>query len=117
MDFDEAVKSHVYWKLILRWLIDGQKSPDIERTGRDDACELGAWIREEGAALAGLPEYSTLVRTHSDFHKMAAFMVAMVERGDRERALLMLEKGGEFDIASSLVVDAIRALERAAKAS
>ena len=70
MDFNEAIKAHTFWKVTLRWMINGQRSIDGEKLGRDDECELGRWIYGHGAEYARFSAYQTLVKEHagvSDF--------------------------------------------------
>ncbi len=112
MDFDEAIKSHTFWKVTLRWMIRGQHRVDGEKLERDDACEIGKWLRADGSKHSGCPAYQTLVREHAEFHTRAGAVARTLSEGNSEAALVMMSEQGEFAQASERTIAAIRQLQR-----
>lgn len=113
MDFDEAIVSHLKWKIHLRNFLDGRgEKLDKDVVAKDDACELGQWIYDEGKQFAETTPYRELVKKHAQFHRQAAEVVRKAESGDREGAESLLETGREFSAASKDIVSAIMQLEQ-----
>ena len=112
MDFDEAVKAHVFWKVTLRWMINGRLPLDMEKLGDDRSCELGRWIHGDGSRFKAYPAYAAMVREHALFHDVVKEVVRQIIGGDTESANRMLSPEGEFTVASARTIAAIRALER-----
>lgn len=112
MDFDEAIKAHTFWKVTLRWMINGQRPLDGEKLGCDHECELGRWIYGDGLAYRGFASYQVLVREHSRFHAMAAEVARRIAAGESEAAMRMMADSGDFSLASAQTIAAIRQLQR-----
>lgn len=110
MDFDEAIKAHTYWKVTLRWMINGQRPLDAEKLGCDHDCELGRWIHGDGREYCQFSAYQTLVREHSRFHAIAAEVAGCIATGDSALAMQMLGDSGAFSVASAQTIAAIRQL-------
>lgn len=115
MKFDEALVAHSSWKRRLTDYIDGRgKEPlvpsDIER---DDACELGQWIRALLASAHPSREIVELARDHSRFHRVAADVVRACDAGDRNGAHVMLAISSEYALLSARMVMHIRGLRQA----
>lgn len=121
MDFNELLVTHTKWKVRLRNYINGhpgqeeQLDPDL--VSREDLCDLGKWINEEGRQFAGNAHYEQLKTDHAYFHKCAAEVVNKVKAGDVDGASRMLGPGGEFSDVSSAVVSAMNQLQRHALAT
>ena len=63
MDLDNAILAHHVWKTHLKTVISGKGRIDADRAGRDDCCEIGRWLRGDGAALYGTtPEFGELLQ-------------------------------------------------------
>lgn len=113
MDFDEAIVSHLKWKIRLRNFLDGRGEPiDSGTAAKDDACELGQWIHGEGQRFADSAPYQELVKKHTQFHLQAAEVVRKIESGDKPGAESLLATGREFSAASKDIVGAIMQLEQ-----
>lgn len=112
MNFDEAIRSHTFWKVTLRWLVNGQKSLDVGKLGDHGACELGAWIVAERERLSRYAAYAELVTAHAEFHRCAGDVARLVGLGETEAAQALLADTGAFTVASARTVAALRALER-----
>lgn len=112
MDFDEAIVSHLKWKIHLRNFLDGRgEKLDSAAVAKDDGCELGQWIYGEGKLFADTAPYQDLVRKHAQFHLRAAEVVQKAEVGDKRGAETLLATGREFSSASKDIVGAIMQLE------
>ena len=114
MDFADAIRAHVAWKVRLRMVLDGQgERMSSDEAARDDACDLGRWIHGEGRRHFSKPAYRELKEVHARFHQVAAEVLAASERGDRRAAEAGLE-GAEYVKSSSAVVAAIMRMREAA---
>lgn len=111
MNFDEAIKAHTYWKVMLKWLINGQRPLDASTVSLDSVCELGKWMAGEGQAYAGLSGFDAFVRQHQAFHEAAGVVARLVESGHRAQADAMMAPEGEFTAASEKTIAAIKALK------
>ena len=113
MNFDEMILAHTRWKMRFRGFILAPKEElDGAIVGRDDQCEMGKWIHNEGKKHAGLSEYETVKTVHADFHVAAAAVVSEVRAGSLGKALAMLDHvSGAFGRASARRVAAIAALK------
>jgi hypothetical protein len=112
MDFDEAIVSHLKWKIHLRNFLDGRgKKLDVGSVAKEDECELGRWIREEESRFADSPPFRELAEKHTQFHRTAAEIVRKAETGDKQGAEALLATGRDFSCASRDIVGAIMRLE------
>jgi hypothetical protein len=104
----DALRLHWEWRIQLRLFVSGHGGPfDTSTVGRDDACDLGIWIRGEGARHAAMPSLAHLESAHAAFHEAAAEIVKRVNDGDRDGARALIEPGTRFDHASNATVLAI----------
>lgn len=111
MNFDEAIKVHTYWKVTLRWMINGHRPVDASEAADFHRCELGHWIDGAGAAHAALPEFQILTHAHAEFHRIAGAVIHKIQSGLTAEADAMLAPDGAFTLASVRTIDAIRALQ------
>jgi hypothetical protein len=111
MNFDEAIKAHTYWKVMLKWLINGQRPLDANIVSLDSVCELGKWIAADGQAYSGLAGFDAFVRLHAAFHEAAGAVARLVESGHRAQADAMMAPQGEFTLASENTIAAIKNLK------
>lgn len=113
IDFSEAIKAHVQWKIRLGLVVNGVEKIDEATTRRDDVCALGCWIHGNGRNHMGLKEYQALLEDHAKFHQAAAEVIKVAASGDVSAAKLMLDADTEYSNTSSKVVMAIRRLRTA----
>ncbi len=114
MDFDDAIRAHVQWKMRLRMQLDGRgEKISRDEVARDNACELGRWIYGEGKIYLDDPAYVALRDAHARFHEAAAQILELAETGRRQRAEASLETG-EYSKCSTAVVAAIMQMRRVA---
>ena len=104
MDYDELAFSHLAWVANLWDRICDDKPIDLDEIGRDDACQLGKWLRGEGQAYKSHPQFAELEETHARFHQCAKRAAAEAQDNDKDAGLLKLEDHGECrDITDELL--------------
>ncbi|MDP1612480.1 MAG: CZB domain-containing protein [Sulfuritalea sp.] len=112
MNFDDAMASHIIWKLRLTRFINGSGGEDFDRgtVGNNEACDLGKWIFREGAKYQGTTAYGGLLKKHADFHRCAAEVIGKVDTGDRAGARAIID--GPFEEASRGIIIALAELRQ-----
>lgn len=93
-DFDLALARHTMWlsRLKLFTLGVGERDLTPEKAGDSGACELGAWLRGEGARYRDLPGFDALVEAHDRFHDLAAEVVRLHRLGDETEVRMLVEE-------------------------
>jgi len=107
MDFDGAIQAHTNWKLRLFSYCRGKLTErlDLQTLQKDSVCALGQWLYGDGQEYAADPQFQQLQEAHSAFHKSAALVGAMVDRGQASAAEAALNsRGSEFNRLSIRVV-------------
>jgi hypothetical protein len=116
MDLTEAATAHMRWKIRLLQCIRGQAElPNAAEVARDDACDLGKWLRHAPLEYSSLAGFSDTKSKHAGFHLRAAEVVAAVEKGERDRAEAMLGADTPYTVASDAVILALTALRAEAR--
>ncbi len=112
MNFDDALKAHVSWKMKLQgYLLQPNGSINAEDLSADNKCELGKWIYGDGSKYAGEVEFRRLKTAHERFHKAAGGVVTRANSGQNVRSEVELGSASEFSLSSQAVVSAIMALK------
>lgn len=113
MDLDQAIAMHTHWKTRLRaFLKGGAEKLDPTMVRRDDRCDLGQWLHNEGRRHASESAYQALVTEHAQFHIAAAEIVELAAAGQPEVAVERLtEEDGAFARATMGVVKSIAAIK------
>lgn len=112
MDFDDAIVSHLKWKMYLHnYLVGRGQAIHIAQVGDAGACTLGQWINGEGKQYERTDQYRELVAKHGLFHDIAAEVVKKAQSGDKKGAEALLATG-EFFSVSREIVSAIMQLEK-----
>ncbi|MCF8197480.1 MAG: CZB domain-containing protein [Sulfuritalea sp.] len=104
-----AVDTHIKWKSRLQSYVKGESAEmfDVDTVSRDDQCAVGQWIHGIGGERFGKsPAFLAVRDHHAHFHRCAGEVLGQVQKGDKDRALQMLESGA-FAEASSNVVESI----------
>jgi hypothetical protein len=110
MKFEDAVKAHVDWKSKLKaYLSAPNKSLNPTEVEKDNTCELGKWLRGEGAKYSSKKVYKDLLAEHAKFHKAAADVVRRADSGQKVLAETTLGAKSEFSTLSEKVVGLIMA--------
>jgi len=112
MDFDAMISAHTQWKTRFRKLVDNPgERLDAGTVEKDDQCELGKWLYQEGSRHKQMREYSELQAAHARFHLAAAEVIRTMNMGASAKAKEMLDPlTGGFGRAASDCVNAIVAL-------
>jgi len=113
MNFDDAISAHVRWKMRLRDFLAGKIGEpfDPESLLRDDRCELGEWIHQEGRwAILRDPDFQELKAVHLAFHLHVGEIVREAE-SDPRVALFLLD-GDSFLELSMKVITCLQRLKK-----
>lgn len=113
IDFSEAIKAHVQWKIRLGLFLTGAEPLEEATVRRDDVCALGCWIHGAGLEHASRPEYQALLDDHAAFHRAAAEVIRVAAAGDINGAKQMLDIDSKYADSSKKVVLAISRLRTA----
>lgn len=118
MNFDDAIKAHASWKMKLKLYIqkpDGSLSSEV--VSKDNLCELGKWIYGEGEIKYGKhPEFSSLKKNHTLFHKCAANVIKKVDSGENVSEDIALGSSSEFSNASTAITTSIMKIRQTSAA-
>jgi len=110
MNVETAVKAHVAWKAKLKaYLSAPNKSLNPTEIEKDNNCDLGKWLRGEGAKHSGKKTYKDLLAEHAKFHKAAASIVRRADSGQKVLEETALGATSEFSTLSGRVVELIMA--------
>jgi methyl-accepting chemotaxis protein len=93
VDFDTIIEAHNAWKKRLREAIASESEARRLRPDevcKDNLCGLGKWIYGSGRRFEGDPEYQPLRHSHAEFHKCAADVIRLTQKGDKTGAESML---------------------------
>jgi len=109
LNYDDAILAHSRWKKRLADLIEGKSTEvlDPAKVGRDDQCDLGKWIQTAPPEVKQDGEFVKLVAEHADFHKQAASIVQLIQKGDLVAAQKCMEPSSDYIRKSMAVVNQI----------
>ena len=115
MNLDDALRSHLQWKIRLRTSIIAQRADMRANDVRnDDACELGQWLYGDGGrSHGGIAAFEELRGTHAAFHRAAADVVALMEARRFDDASAAIDEHGPYAEATANVRATILKLQRA----
>lgn len=110
LNFYTAIHTHQAWKRRLLQLVQGDAAEalDPDHVGRDDCCELGAWLHASPPVPARERElFERVVAQHARFHRLAAEMVRRIQRGDGTQAQAEheLTRGEYARVSRALIAD------------
>lgn len=115
MDIDQALSTHMDWKVKLRRAIQEHQAVDATAS-RDDQCPLGKWLHGEAKMKFGrLPTHQACVGKHAEFHRAVGAIAQKINAGAYDEAARMLEAGTTYASASTGVAMALVALRKEAK--
>jgi hypothetical protein len=116
LTLERAFEAHQQWKARLKQSVISGESLDVPTIRRDDCCALGQWLHGEGYTRYGTrPEFSKLLYKHSGFHLVASVVAGIINAGQHEEAMEMLQDFSHFSTASAEVGIAIMALKKSLK--
>lgn len=112
MNFDDAIKAHVNWKVKLQtYLRNPDKSIIVADVECDNKCDLGKWIYGEGKSYAMNPEFENLKKEHARFHKEVGKIVRKADAGEKVDEDIAIGSKSEFAQASTAVVACLTRLK------
>ena len=112
MDLNNAIVTHVEWKLKFRSAIATQAQMDIVSISKDTCCELGKWLHGEGGSKFGFfPETVNCIKKHAVFHQEAGKVATAINEKKYDDAGVMLNAGKPYAKASNDVGFAIKRLK------
>jgi methyl-accepting chemotaxis protein len=112
----EAIGAHGMWKQRIRQAIETGHIAEIsiETIRADNQCAFGKWLisNELSASDRQSEYYKNVQRLHTDFHLVAAKVVELATTGKKADAEAMMELGGEYATASSVLTQVMMAWKR-----
>ena len=77
---DKALAAHSMWKHRLRDLVEnGTGDIDAKTAMRDDACEMGKWLRGFKPSVGEQPFYNAVCARHTQFHEAVGKVVMLAD--------------------------------------
>jgi len=116
-NLEDAYNAHNEYKRRLVKSIEKFETLDDKSISRDDCCLLGKWLYGNGNSSFGhFLEFDELKERHAIFHEQAGLIAAVANEKHFETALLMMEEGSNYAVATSSVCSAIEDLKKKIKA-
>lgn len=113
MNLDESIQKHAEWKLKFRTAINKKERMDAETISKDNCCQLGNWLHNEGKSKYGAkPEFSMIVQKHKAFHVEAGKIARLINSEQYAQAEKDLGNGTAYSQASSAIGSAIIGFKR-----
>lgn len=114
-DFKTAISAHIDWRMKLTNYVqnpDHSLNPDI--VCKDNQCSLGKWIYSDGKSIQNSNSalYVKLRESHAQFHKTAARIIDLANKGQTAQVEKLLSHGGEYMSVSEETVNLIEAAEK-----
>jgi methyl-accepting chemotaxis protein len=115
MKLDHAISKHIEWKVKFFTAILRHETMDTETISKDNCCELGKWLHEDGKAqFENLASYSICLDKHAAFHIEAGKIAAKINEKKFNDAEAMLNAGQPYTTSSNDLNLAIKNLENEA---
>lgn len=114
MNINDAIRAHTDWKLKLQTTAEGRSNERLDPgvVALDNKCGLGQWIYGNGMRdHKEDPTFKELCDAHACFHRSAAKLVEMINRGKTESALGFLnDSQSDFGKHQSRVIRCLMSL-------
>ena len=112
MNFDEAIAAHIRWRTTLsRYVAQPDRSLNAAEVRLTDRCELGRWLGGEGRRYCGVPEFTSLVASHAQFHRAAAAVVAKADSGQCATKDIALGLQSGYGAASAEIIKTLMVMK------
>jgi CBS domain-containing protein len=105
--FNEAIESHIQWKMTLKKDIEKGVMQDIKKVGDCQVCNLGRWIYGDGVRYNRLPSFESMCIAHEHFHRAAAEVALYSNANDKAKARSLLTSDGAFSRSSAKLIKAL----------
>ncbi len=105
---EDAIDMHHTWLFRLKQAVEtGRSEYSVANVARDDLCSIGEWLYETMAPeLRASPFFAITRERHAVFHRSAARLLSLALAGD-PNVTASLERGGDFQMVSALLLDAL----------
>lgn len=108
LNFHTAITSHQNWKTRFKAMIESGVAevlnPDV--IAKDNECAVGKWIYGVGKEQFGKhPMWEKLRADHAFFHICASRVLAMIIRGDKQKALQEIQHGAYARASNDVIMD------------
>ncbi|MCX7960629.1 MAG: CZB domain-containing protein, partial [Burkholderiales bacterium] len=102
-EISKAIAAHGMWKTRLKTAIaTGKLDTPLEKIRADNQCAFGQWLY--GTSIApkdkSSAHYQNVKALHAEFHKVAARVADLAQKGDRAGAEALMSLGGEYTAVS-----------------
>lgn len=111
MDLRNEIINHIEWMENVASILGNEEITEDEVLAltQHDKCALGKWLDSEASSeYKQLPEFESLVQSHSAFHKLAGNLITAVQLGKEDDAV---ESHKQFIEESQKVVGCLQILQ------
>lgn len=111
MDLRNEIINHIEWMDAVASLLGGEMVAEetIQELTQHDKCALGQWLNSEASReFKGLPQFESLIQSHTAFHRLAGNLISAVQLGREADAL---ESHKQFIEESKKVVGYLQTLQ------
>ena len=110
---DKALAAHSMWKHRLRDLVEnGVGEIDAKTAMRDDACEMGKWLRGYQPGITEQPLYNAVCARHTQFHESVGKVVMLANMKMTEDAQKEMGINSAFTRTSAALTHDIMAWKK-----
>lgn len=110
-EFESATVKHILFKSKVKSYLYGSAT-DLEPIVNFRVCSFGQWIYEKGLPLFGkMPEMQELEKVHKEIHEFAAYLVALKQENQTEKALEQLP---ELENRANAIFDLLKTVQEKA---
>ncbi len=112
MDFNECIKAHSDCKMKLVAAIAEKARLEVATIAKNNCGNLGKWLHGESRVHCGpLVSHNECIRHHTEFHRQASRVAAVINEGRYAEAQHMLGSGTSYFTASQEAVMTIGKLK------
>ena len=97
MDHKQVMIWHLKWTNDLENALREGHPVNPKDLGRDDLCDVGKWLKGDGAQYSDLPEFQEFEALHAAFHKKVCEAAKRAQNENDPDALHEFDVGGECD--------------------
>ena len=113
MNFDDAIKSHANWKMVLTsYVRTPDRSIKADVVGDQHKCDLGHWLLGDGSHYSNRQEFRDLKEAHECFHKSAADVIRRADAGENVNSEVALGGTSQYAQCSAKVISLLMAMKR-----
>jgi hypothetical protein len=115
--FERAIAAHAKWTYRLMEVAEsGSGKWSVAEVRADDRCEFGCWLEQLPARKRYSDQCSHITSLHTEFHSIAAEILALALLGEKEEAKAAMALGSRFKQVSGELTSALSAWAESEKA-